>query len=67
MHQKLDAFSQSVAARLDHLNTVCGNSLNVSVSHDNNNGIHNTIQSDNVDRKMNFIIFGVKEIRDVAM
>lgn len=67
MQQKLDAFSQSVTARLDHLNTVCGNSLNVNVSHDNNNGSHNAIQSDNVDRKMNIIIFGVKETRDVAM
>lgn len=61
MQHKLDAFSQSVSARLDHLNTVCSNSLKTA----NSDQQHEARQSDDADRKLNIVMFGVKEDRDV--
>jgi len=67
MQHKLDAFSQSVSARVDHLNTVCSNSLNTRVGLHSTNDIQNTTQTDYIDRKINIILFGVQESRDVAV
>ena len=69
MQNKLEVFSQSITARLDHWNAVCSNSLRV------NNSVNNSIANGNlaakpsvtVDRKMNVIIFGIKESSDAEV
>lgn len=71
MQNKLEVFSQSVTARLDHLNAVCSNSLRVN----NNNNVINSVATGtlatkpivSVDRKMNVIIFGIKESSDAEV
>jgi hypothetical protein len=62
MQQKLDSFATSVFARLDHLSAVCNSSLS-SASQQNNVAQ----QPDNSDRKLNFVMFGVPEERDVSV
>lgn len=61
LQQKLETFSSSVGARLDHLNVVC--SSRPSLTTNCNQPL--TRQSDDTDRKLNVVIFGVKEDRDV--
>jgi hypothetical protein len=60
MQQKLDAFTSSVNARLDHLNTVCSVCLNATNSQDRLKDAQQT------DRKLNIIVFGIKENRDTV-
>ena len=63
LQQKLELFSSSVCARLDHLNAVCSISLTAASSSQQ----QVPRQSDDVDRKLNIVIFGVKEDRDVTV
>ena len=65
LQQRLEAFSSSVCARLDHLNAVCSNGLSaVAESRSQQQAIHN---SEDTDRRLNIVIFGVKEERDVTL
>jgi hypothetical protein len=61
MQQKLDSFATSVFARLDHLSAVCNSSLS-STSQQNNVAL----QPDKSDRKLNIVMFGVPEERNVS-
>lgn len=62
MQQKLDAFATSVYARLDHLSAVCNTSLSSTSQQANV-----AQQSDNTDRRLNIVLFGVPEERDVSV
>jgi len=62
MQQKLDSFATSVFARLDHLSVVCNSSL--SCASQQNNVAQ---QPENFDRKLNIVMFGVPEERDVSV
>ena len=64
LQQKLETFSSSVCARLDHLNAVCS-SLKAPSNNQQNVGLAR--QSDDADRKLNIVIFGVNEDRDVTV
>jgi len=64
LQQKLESFSSLVCARLDHLNAVCSSSLSTASS---THQQHEARQSDSVDRKLNIVMFGVKEDRDVSV
>ena len=61
MQQHFNTFATSVNARLDHLNAVCNNIVSSNVHQEQ------SIQIDVVDRKMNIVIFGVKEDRDASV
>ena len=62
LQQKLETFSSSVWARIDHLSTVCS-SLNTTSS--SSSSRQPTRQLDDIDHKSNLIIFGVQEDRDI--
>lgn len=59
---KLDSFTSSVNARLDHLNSVC-------ISKSNSNSMPSQVVTKLVDdkRDMNIVVFGVKEDKDAAV
>jgi hypothetical protein len=63
IQQKLDSFTTSVFARLDHLSAVCTSSLRNSTSQQD----LVAQQSDNFDRRLNIVLFGVPEERDVSV
>lgn len=58
MQQQFNTFTTSVNARLDHLHLVCNNAVSSNIYQEH------SAQLDIVDRKMNIVIFGVKEDRD---
>ena len=59
---KFDALSTTVSSRIDHLNAVCQSALSNSSNQD-----HSASMNETVDRKLNLIIFGVKEDRDASV
>ena len=61
MQQKLETFSSSVNARLDHLNSVCRASL-TAASKQEQSGLSE--HQPHTDRKSNIVVFGIKENRD---
>ena len=62
IQQRLDSFATSVCARLDHLSAVCNTSLSSASQQDKV-----AQQPDNSDRKLNIVMFGVPEERDVSV
>jgi hypothetical protein len=65
LQQKLETFSSSVCARLDHLNAVCSNSLSAAASSCSQQPV--SILPDDADRKLNIVIFGVTEEKDATL
>lgn len=66
LQQKLEAFSSSVCARLDHLNAVCSSSLTAAAASSSQQQ-QAPRRSDDADRKFNIVVFGVKEDRDTTV
>jgi len=64
LQQRLETFSSSVSARLDHLNTVCSKGLTSVAASSSQQYVSRHF--DDIDRKLNIVVFGVKEDRDVT-
>ena len=62
IQSKLDAFTSSVDARLEQLNSVCRLSASTA---NNERSSPNAIQ--HIDRKSNVVVFGIKEDRDATV
>ena len=62
IQQKLDSFATSVCARLDHLSAVCNTSLSSASQQDKV-----AQQPDNSDKRLNIVLLGVPEERDVSV
>jgi hypothetical protein len=63
LQQKLELFSSSVCARIDHLSTVCSTACSRPTT-TSPSGTHQPPPPDVIGRRTNLIIFGVKEDRD---
>lgn len=68
IQSKFDAFTSSVDARLNHLSTVCGNSNSSNNSANSSATRTQSAQPTNdVDRRLNIVLFGVPEDRDAMV
>ena len=65
LQMKLDSFSSSISARLDHLSSVCSKPTTVSSISPHQSATN--MQLGDIDRKSNLIIFGVEEDRDISV